>query len=151
MKKKLVTLGIILSVAINIGFFSSLIYNKVILNFSHKRELINLKEKMGLSYAQILTINTLREKIKKEILLKATRLKDRKPELIECLVKKEVDMNKVNEILDHQNKIQREMMISLIHGLIDIRKELSEEQAKILFNFISLRIDKLIGTEVESY
>jgi hypothetical protein len=106
---------------------------------------------MDLSPSQILTVNTLREKIKKEILTKAARLKDRKPELIECLIKEEIDMNKVNEILDHQNKIQREVMTSVINGLVDIRKELSEEQAKILFNFISLRIDMLIDTEIESY
>lgn len=151
MKKKLITLGMLLSVAINIGLFSSLMYNKVLLNLYKKRELIALKAKMDLSPSQILTVNTLREKIKKEILTKAARLKDRKPELIECLTQEEIDMNKVNEILDHQNKIQREVMVSVIDGLVDIRKELSEEQAQILFNFISLRIDALIDTEVESY
>lgn len=151
MKKKLITLGIILSVALNIGLFSSLIYNKVILTLYNKKEFLVLKQKLGLSVSQILSINSLRKKIKEDVLKKAARLKDRKPELIECLSKKEVDMNKVNEILDDQNKIQREMMSSVIHGLIDIKQELSEDQAKILFNFISQRIDMLINTEIEAY
>jgi len=147
MKRKSLTFGLILSVAINIGVFGNIGYQWVKNRdekLRHRTSDHSLPsvfcKKLGLSKAQISEMESFRKNLDPKMEEIKKELREKRIQLVDYLIKSEEDREKINIKLSEIEFLQTELQKIVIDHMLQEKKILSAEQQEIFFSIISKRL-----------
>ncbi|MFQ6084221.1 MAG: Spy/CpxP family protein refolding chaperone [Candidatus Aminicenantia bacterium] len=147
MKRKLLILGLILSIAINIGVLGSVGYHwlKRSGEERHHREgkhspMSILGKELSLSQSQAREMESLRQSLEPKMEEIKKELREKRVQLVNLLMESEPDLEKINIQLTEIESLQTELQKLVIDHLLQEKKILSPEQQKRLFSIISKRL-----------
>jgi|Deesub1362B_J571_1020462.scaffolds.fasta_scaffold02161_3 Spy/CpxP family protein refolding chaperone len=143
MKRKLLILGLIFSVAINIGVLGTIGYNwlKEQNHQEYKHSLGNfLCRELGLSESQSKEMESLRKSLEPQINKIKKELREKRAQLVNLLMESDPDQEKINISLKEIGSLQIKLQRIVIYHLLEQKKILSQEQQKKLFSIILERL-----------
>lgn len=147
MKKRLLILGLIFSVGINIGILGSVGYRWLKRNGEERSHREGKHSPMGflgkelsLSQSQAREMESLRKALEPKMEEIRKKLTEKRVQLVNLLMESELDLEKINIQISEIESSQTELQKLVIEHLIQEKRILSLEQQKRFFAIISKRL-----------
>lgn len=142
MKQKLLILGLVLSIAINVGFLTTAAYHswERTTGEAHHKDSSFLKRNLNLSEPQLAEIESIKNSLDSKADVLKKELRETRIRLFNLLAEQDPNREEINKVLQELEALQVNLQKLAIEHLLQQKNILTSEQQRKYFSIISERL-----------